>query len=80
MMKPKEMAKQMVDSYEDYANPAPEDNDIYDPVFYNDEAFLKNCKGCALIDVNNTLEALEDTVYGDLYEYYIEVKRQLEKL
>jgi hypothetical protein len=71
MNSPEEKAKELVDKMWVYALP-------------NANGSWNNAKQCALIDVENTIEALHyaDTDYDLLkyIEYYQKVKQEIEKL
>jgi hypothetical protein len=77
-MTPKEKAKELVETFENYASGL--NNDVFD-----DYECLKNAKQCALIAVDEILENFgfhenkHYTNYGAI-EFYEEVKTEIEKL
>jgi len=73
-MTPKEKAKELVDKFDNYV----ETED-----FFGDSRVLENSKQCALIAVDEILEALEKVAYWQSkgqFKYYEEVKQEIEKI
>ena len=73
-MKPKEKAEELLDKYRTYIRKA----DVYDYLFFEDENFLS--KQCALIAVDEVIDALPDTTspYNlKQIDYWQQVKNEI---
>jgi hypothetical protein len=72
-MTPKEKARELVDKFKNYS-PTMD----YDFEFKGAKDYNHNAKESALLAVNEILS--NDNLYTELFIYYSEVKREIEKL
>lgn len=77
MKSPKQKAKELVSFHKEYIMPH---HDVDETDKERDKALLYFSKKAAEVSANTAIEALEDTVYGDLFKYYVEVKKEISKL
>lgn len=68
MIEPKEKALKLVNHYYSLLNPN----------FPSIDVLFEDCKKCALISVEEALD--NDYLYTELFIYYVEVKREIQKL
>ena len=77
-MTPKEKAIELVDKFKDYANDFYTDFASQEDLIYN---IKSNAKECALIAVDEILSFIEDDRKGFSWKtYYLEVKKEIEKI
>ena len=73
-MKPKEKAKDLIEKFEPFADYTECD------VFTQRENMLKNAIQCALIAVNEIIDAIDKSLINSDIEYWQEVKNEINKL
>lgn len=75
-MTPKEKAKELVDKFSEYAHT----EFVYNRGGYQAESQFQNAKQCALIAVNEIWNELESARVFEEYNYWQEVKQEIENL
>jgi len=81
-MTPKQKAEELVNKFMNYADAVPEDYDWMDPVSHCDEKQFISAKQCAIIAVDETIEALHEHHWQNrmIIDYYEQVKQEIEAL
>jgi hypothetical protein len=75
-MNPKEKAKQLIDSFK----PLLQRWDCYNDEPVDDEFIIYDAKKCALIAIDEIIDALENHAYfeEEQYNFFVKVKKEIE--
>jgi hypothetical protein len=77
-MEAKEKAKELVEKYKKYVNGYIGSSMLTNTEY--PETILNNAIQCALISVNEILNIYKQYPIDDIYYYYLEVKKEIERL
>ena len=82
-MTAKEKAKELVDKFIQYSDALPDDIDWLNPVEYSEEKEFSSAKQCAIIAVDEIIASHYKVLIGvhdTMLDYWVDVKREIEKL